>query len=121
MSKEEDYNESITGSTTANTQSSQHAQNNNNNHNNDIGNNAEEPPTLGSREEQQEQQETNNLHSQPRMMFSFWAKLMSSEEASPGMCRYPSISSVLSRRGEPAWQSLLTTRRLNPPTVEFLD
>ena len=53
--------------------------------------------------------------------FSFWAKLMVTGDASPDVCRYPSQTSVLSRNGEPAWQSLSSTVDMAPPIVELLD
>ncbi|KAL7519325.1 hypothetical protein ACHAWX_004096 [Stephanocyclus meneghinianus] len=52
-------------------------------------------------------------------MFSFWAKLMVTGDASPDVCRYPSQTSILSRDGEPAWHSL--TDQMAPPIVELLD
>eukprot|EP00804_Cyclotella_cryptica_P002095 CCRYP_006516-RA/>CCRYP_006516-RA protein AED:0.09 eAED:0.09 QI:225/1/1/1/0.5/0.33/3/96/542 len=52
-------------------------------------------------------------------MFSFWAKLMVTGDASPDVCRYPSQTSILSRDGEPAWHSL--TDHIAPPIVELLD
>lgn len=56
-----------------------------------------------------------------KQMFSFWAKLMVIGEATPDICCYPSQTSILSRNGEPAWQSLSSTRSTSPPIVELLD
>ena len=56
-----------------------------------------------------------------KQMFSFWAKLMVIGEATPDICCYPSQTSILSRNGEPAWQSLSNTRTTSPPVVELLD
>lgn len=42
-------------------------------------------------------------------------------DASPDVCQYPSQTSVLSRNGEPAWQPLISTLDVAPPTVELLD
>jgi hypothetical protein len=53
--------------------------------------------------------------------FDFWAKLMVTGDASPDICRYPSQTSILSRNGDPAWQTLATNPALQPPTVELLD
>ena len=61
--------------------------------------------------------ETGNV----KQIFSFWAKLMVIEEGTPDICRYPSQTSVLSRNGEPAWQSLTRTRTTTPPVVELTD
>jgi hypothetical protein len=52
-------------------------------------------------------------------LFSFWAKLLVTGDASPDVCRYPSQTSILSRDGEPAWQSL--SNEIAPPMVELLD
>jgi hypothetical protein len=52
--------------------------------------------------------------------FAFWAKLMVIGDASPDICRYPSQSSILSRHNE-GWQSLMTTRAVQPPALELLD
>mmetsp|Transcript_51876 Transcript_51876/g.155688 ORF Transcript_51876/g.155688 Transcript_51876/m.155688 type:complete len:471 (-) Transcript_51876:219-1631(-) len=54
-------------------------------------------------------------------VFSFWAKLMVIGDATPDICRYPSQTSILSRNGDPAWQSLSSTRTIAPPLVELLD
>mmetsp|Transcript_9379 Transcript_9379/g.13965 ORF Transcript_9379/g.13965 Transcript_9379/m.13965 type:complete len:147 (+) Transcript_9379:1-441(+) len=56
-----------------------------------------------------------------KQLFSFWAKLMVIGEASPDCCTYPSQTSILSRNGEPAWQSLSSNRTTTPPIVELLD
>ena len=61
--------------------------------------------------------DTNN--NEIGQMFSFWAKLLVTGEASPDVCRYPSQTSILSRDGEPAWQSLNV--QITPPVVELLD
>lgn len=53
--------------------------------------------------------------------FYFWAKLMSLSDASSDQCRYPSQTSILSRNGEQAWQSLSNTRTIAPPIVELID
>lgn len=53
--------------------------------------------------------------------YSYWAKLMVSGDASPDVCRYPSQTSVLSRNGDPAWQTLSNNEPIiGPPTVELL-
>eukprot|EP00984_Skeletonema_dohrnii_P030039 scaffold21143_cov120-Skeletonema_dohrnii-CCMP3373.AAC.2 len=56
--------------------------------------------------------------------YSYWAKLMVSGDASPDVCRYPSQTSVLSRNGDPAWQTLSNNEPNNepisPPIVELL-
>jgi len=56
-----------------------------------------------------------------QQVFSFWAKLMVIGEATADVCRYPSQTSILSRNGEPAWQSLSSTRTITPPIVELMD
>ena len=56
-----------------------------------------------------------------KQVFSFWSKLMVIGDASPDICRYPSQTSILSRNGEAAWQSLSSTRATNPPVVELMD
>ncbi len=56
-----------------------------------------------------------------KQIFSFWAKLMVIDEATADICRYPSQTSILSRNGDPAWQSLSNTRTMTPPIVELLD
>jgi hypothetical protein len=50
--------------------------------------------------------------------FSFYANLMISGWAPPGISHYPSQTSVLSSNGDSGWQSL--TDDLNPPTVELI-
>ena len=79
--------------------------NNNNNHNNNNDNN------------------NINQNQEPEIsqIFSFWAKLMVKDEASLDICRYPSLTSILSRNDQPAWQSLSSTITFNPPVVELLD
>ena len=52
--------------------------------------------------------------------YSYWAKLMVSGDASPDVCRYPSQTSVLSRNGDPAWQTLSNNEPIDPPIVELL-
>lgn len=52
--------------------------------------------------------------------YSYWAKLMVSGDASPDVCRYPSQTSVLSRNGDPAWQTLTNNELIDPPIVELL-
>jgi len=52
--------------------------------------------------------------------YSYWAKLMVSGEASADVCRYPSQTSVLSRNGDPAWQTLSNNEPHAPPSVELL-
>ena len=54
-------------------------------------------------------------------VFSFWARLMYIGDAESDLCRYPSMTSVLSRNGGPGWQPLSTTRAMTPPIVELLD
>jgi len=59
-----------------------------------------------------------------RQIFSFWAELMRSGEASSDVCRYPSQTSILSRGGgevQHGWQSLENTSDIHPPVVELLD
>jgi hypothetical protein len=56
-----------------------------------------------------------------KQMFSFWAKLMVIGEATPDICCYPSQTSILSRTGEHAWQSLSNSRTTTPPIVEIMD
>jgi hypothetical protein len=53
--------------------------------------------------------------------YSFWAKLADVGDASPDVCRYPSQTSIL-RRDDPSfgWQSLSSTRLIQPPIVELL-
>jgi hypothetical protein len=54
--------------------------------------------------------------------FSFWAKLMVVGQASSSLCRYPSQTSILTRDNNPeGWQSLSSTRTVQPPTVELLE
>lgn len=53
-------------------------------------------------------------------LFCFWAKLMMIGDASPDICRYPSQSSILARHDE-RWETLSTTRTIEPPVVELLD
>lgn len=53
-------------------------------------------------------------------VFSFWAKLMVIGDASPDICRYPSQTSILNQRDEGGWQTLSTTRDMEPPIVELL-
>lgn len=59
-------------------------------------------------------------------IYSYWAKLMMVGDASPDVCRYPSQTSVLSRNGDPAWQTLAleldrgAITPLAPPIVELL-
>jgi len=54
--------------------------------------------------------------------FSYWCKLMGSEEASLSLCRYPSQTSLLRNSGEAvAWQPLSSTHLADPPIVELLD
>ena len=60
-------------------------------------------------------------NNQVKQVFSFWARLMIVGDAEPELCRYPSMTSVISRNGDPAWQSLSTTRTMVPPIVELLD
>mmetsp|Transcript_6289 Transcript_6289/g.9217 ORF Transcript_6289/g.9217 Transcript_6289/m.9217 type:complete len:345 (+) Transcript_6289:96-1130(+) len=50
--------------------------------------------------------------------FSFYATLMVSGWAPPGISQYPSQTSILSRHGDAGWQSL---SNLNPPVVELLE
>lgn len=50
--------------------------------------------------------------------FSFFATLMVSGWAPPGISQYPSQTSILSRHGDAGWQSL---SNLNPPVVELLE
>ena len=52
--------------------------------------------------------------------YSYWAKLMVTGDASPDVCRYPSQTSVLSRNGDPAWQTLSNNELIDPPIVELL-
>jgi len=59
--------------------------------------------------------------SQVSQVYSFWATLMSTGEASSDLCQYPSQSSILSRNGDPAWQPLVLNRTIEPPVVELLD
>jgi hypothetical protein len=55
-------------------------------------------------------------------VFSFWVKLMVIGDASPDICRYPSQTSILARNGRnEGWQTLSTTRTVEPPIVELLD
>jgi hypothetical protein len=56
-----------------------------------------------------------------KQIFSFWAKLMVIDAATADICRYPSQTSILSRNGDPAWQSLSNTRNMTPPIVELID
>lgn len=60
-------------------------------------------------------------HPEITQVFSFWAKLMVIGDATPDICRYPSQTSILSRNGDPAWQSLSSTRTIAHPLVELLD
>lgn len=54
--------------------------------------------------------------------FSFWAKLIATGVASPELCLYPSQTSILTFDGETeGWQSLSTTRTIQPPVVELLE
>ena len=53
-------------------------------------------------------------------VFSFWARLMVTGDATPDICRYPSQSSILARHDE-GWLSLSPTRSTRPPTLELLD
>ena len=55
------------------------------------------------------------------LVFSYWAKLMVVGEAPSEICCGPSITSVLRRSGDPAWQPLSSTRLTHPPTVEVLE
>mmetsp|Transcript_1677 Transcript_1677/g.2397 ORF Transcript_1677/g.2397 Transcript_1677/m.2397 type:complete len:287 (-) Transcript_1677:35-895(-) len=62
-----------------------------------------------------------NQHGQIEQKYTFWSNLMLREDASPHISQYPSQTSVLSRNGDPAWQSLAhTTGLVRPPIVEFL-
>jgi hypothetical protein len=54
-------------------------------------------------------------------VFSYWAKLMVRGDAPPAECCYPSQTSVLSRNGDPAWQSLATAVTTETPIVELLE
>jgi len=65
--------------------------------------------------------EVENESGEISQVFSFWAKLMVTGDASSDVCRYPSQTSILSRNGDPAWQSLSSTRGTDPPIVELLD
>ena len=53
--------------------------------------------------------------------FSFWAKLMTSEEGPPDICIYPSQTSIQSRNDESCWRPLSANRIVEPPVVEILD
>jgi len=54
-------------------------------------------------------------------LFCFYADLMTTGDASPDICQYPSQSSVLARH-ERRWQSLSTVQRgVEPPVLELLD
>ncbi len=57
---------------------------------------------------------------QTKQLFSFWAKLMVTGDVAPGICQYPSQTSILSRNGNPAWQSLTTRINVTPPVVELM-
>jgi hypothetical protein len=54
-----------------------------------------------------------------KQIFSFWAKLMTIEEATPEKCIYPSQTSIQSRNGGPCWSPL--SGIISPPIVEILD
>jgi len=53
--------------------------------------------------------------------FSFWAKLLVTDDAPPDVCQYPSQTHLLLRNGEVAWQSLTNTVGVTPPIVQLLD
>ena len=53
--------------------------------------------------------------------FSFWAKLMTSEEGPPDICIYPSQTSIQSRNGESCWRPLPSHRTTASPVVEILE
>jgi len=53
--------------------------------------------------------------------FSFWAKLMVTDEASIRLCQYPSQSDILTRQNGYAWQPLSGEELPNPPIVELID
>ena len=61
-------------------------------------------------------------NNEKRQIFSFWAELMRSGEASSDVCRYPSQTSILVRgEVQHGWQSLENTLDIHPPIVELLD
>lgn len=83
-----------------------------------------------------------NQNQEKEQIFSFWAELMRSGDASSDICRYPSQTSILSRNNNNnnnnggnnnndhhhnlndhhnGWQSLENTVDIHPPIVELLD
>ena len=58
---------------------------------------------------------------QVKHVFSYWAKLMHGGEAPVEVCCLPSFTEVLTRNGNPGWQSLSSTRLTDPPFVSLMD
>ena len=71
--------------------------------------------------EEEQGQEQGQGQKDITQVFSFFAKLMGTGDATAEVCRYPCITSIMSRNGHLGWQSLNETRMISPPVVEFLD